>query len=390
MPTTRRTILLYYLYQATLSNGFYLPVGIIFLQQQRGFGLGIIGLTQGAFGLALVFAEIPTGYLGDRLGRRSTLALSSVITTLVMALYTVITTPTAYVLLYILWAIGWSLESGTGSAWLYEILSERLDSDEFARVRGRGSTVSLLVSAISAVIAGVLVTVAWPLPFVAAATLSAAGLPVLVALPTATVDTRRLTLVDGLRTLSTTVTDPGLRWFIVYSAIFYALFDVLRAFEQPAVTGVGVPVAALGVLYAGLKLVSACSAAATGWFANRFGVSNSFRLLIPVVGIAFLLVGILPVVVIPVVFLIRAIQSIVQPLRAQYVNDRADDVGRATVLSGVSMALSLAGGGANLVAGQFAERVGLIVFLAVAGCLSVGAAGLLWIRTTPVRNEFVR
>ena len=53
MATTRRTIRLYYLYQATLSNGFYLPVGIIFLQQQRGFGLDIISLTQGAFGLAL-------------------------------------------------------------------------------------------------------------------------------------------------------------------------------------------------------------------------------------------------------------------------------------------------------------------------------------------------
>jgi hypothetical protein len=43
--------------------------------------------------------------------------------------------------------------------------------------------------------------------------------------------------------------------------------------------------------------------------------------------------------------------TIVRPVRTQYLNDRLDDVGRVTVLSGASTVLALVGGVARLVAG---------------------------------------
>ncbi|MFB6242604.1 MAG: MFS transporter, partial [Halobaculum sp.] len=69
MTETRLLRLRYYAFRASNSAGFYLPISIVFLQQQ-GFGLAFIGATQAVFGLASLLAEVPSGYLGDRLGRR--------------------------------------------------------------------------------------------------------------------------------------------------------------------------------------------------------------------------------------------------------------------------------------------------------------------------------
>ena len=387
MTAVRTVIWRYYVYRATLSNGFYLPVGILYLQHQ-GFGLDVIGLTQGVFGFALVAAEIPTGYVGDRLGRRTSLATSSAITTVVMVAYVVVDSPLAYVGLYVLWAVGWSFESGTGDAWLYELLRAELDESEYARVKGRGTTVSLLTSAVSAILAGLLVPIGWALPFLAGAALSVVGIPVLSTLPSVADDADGddgFTVVEAVRTLRLQVERTEIRWLVVYTALFYGLFDVMRAFEQPAADAVGVPVTGLGVLYAALKLVSAGAASTVGWFDEHVGVAGVFAALVPLVGGAYLAIAVVPVAVVPVIFLTRGIRSVTLPLRNQYLNDRMTDVGRATVLSGVSMVLSLAGGTANVVAGEVAARVGLLTFLAVVGVGVAATAGLVWVTTTPIR-----
>lgn len=60
----------YYAYFVTTSIGFYIPVGVIFLAEVRGFGLDAIGTIMAAYLVGMVVGEPPTGYLGDRLGRR--------------------------------------------------------------------------------------------------------------------------------------------------------------------------------------------------------------------------------------------------------------------------------------------------------------------------------
>lgn len=89
--------------------------------------------------------------------------------------------------------------------------------------------------------------------------------------------------------------------------------------------------------------------------------------------------------VVPVLVLRRVISRVSGPIRDQYVNDRLAGYGRATVLSGVSMALHLASGLGNVVAGRLAGMLGPVDFLPVAGVVVAVAAGVLWIVTSPVR-----
>ncbi|WP_255149363.1 MFS transporter [Halorarius halobius] len=382
----RGVIWRYYAFRATNSAGFYLPVAIVFLQAK--FDLAFVGLAYAVFSFGMVAAEVPTGYVGDWLGRRGSLAVGVVLRVGVLAAYPFLETQAAFLALHVAWAAGWAFRSGTLDAWLYELLADCCDEDEFARVDGRGSTVVLATSAVAAVLGALLYLVDPALPFLVNAALQLLGLPILYTFPavaTEMSDEEVFTVREALAMLRVQAGRPAIRWVVAYLGLFAALFSVTRTFEQPMLQSVGVPVVGLGVVYAAFKLVSAAVASTAGWFEERLGARGVFRLLVPVYGLAFAAVAVFPVLVVPALFLNRSLSTVTRPIRNQYLNDRLDDVGRATVLSGVSMVLSVGSGTAKLAAGPVAQSMGAVDFLPWAGGLTAVVAAVLWLATSPVR-----
>jgi hypothetical protein len=107
---------------------------------------------------------------------------------------------------------------------------------------------------------------------------------------------------------------------------------------------------------------------------------------VPVIGIAYASFAVVPVLLVPALVGRRGLQQITRPVRNQYINDRLEDVGRATVLSGVSMALTLVSGTANVLGGRIASAIGPMTFLSVVGVAVSLAGGLVWVLTRPIRE----
>jgi MFS family permease len=387
METPRSLRLRYYAYRVTTTFGFYIPVSVVYLLD-KGFGVGFVAVAQATFSFALLAAEVPSGYLGDRLGRRATLALGVTCRMVGVAGYVVAESAAAFLALKVLFGLGWAFRSGTADAWLYDLLAARGDTDEFAHVQSRGSSALLVASAATAVAGGLLYGVDHRLPFAASALLAAAGLPALLAIPA--VDPRgededALGVRAALATLRTQLRRPAVRWVVVYTVLLFTVFDLSRTFEQPALDAVGVPVAAMGVLYAALKLGSAGAAAAVGWLHDRLGTRGVLLGLAPVIAVAYGGLFLVPLFVVPVMFVYRSARTVLRPVRNQYLNDRLADAGRATTLSGVSMVLSVVGGVARLVAGEVASAVGPVATLGLVGVGLPAAAGVVWLATQPVR-----
>jgi MFS family permease len=407
MGDLRGVLRRYYAYKVTNAYGFYLPVSVVYLTQVKGYGMEVVGLTGAAFLFAEVVAEIPTGYVGDRIGRRASLAAGNLLSAVALGLWVVADSPLAYVGLNAVWAFGWAFRSGTGKAWLYEVLDAHGEADEFARISGRANTALLLTSGATAVAAGALVTVDWSLPFLANALLSALGIPILATLPTvanerdaesdgeesgtdsadpAAVEDETFTVGDALRTLRLQIRRPEIRWFVAFAALVYTLFELSRTFEQPAMTAAGVSVPALGLLYAGFKVVSAAAAASAGWIEETLGVRRALALVVALLGATYAAIAFAPVLVVPVVVLTRGVRSVFRPLRNQYLNDRVENVGRATVLSGATMVFSLVAGAAKVGGGYAAAALGPIRFLAASAVVLTASAGLVWVAVSPVRS----
>lgn len=349
-------VLKYYLYAATRSHGFVIPVVVEYLLQS-GLSFTQVGTTEAVFMAGWTLGEVPTGYVSDRIGRRNALVVSKVLTMAALLTLGFGRTFEAFVAGYAVWSLGVTFRSGAGSAWLYEALETRLDTDKYTRVRGRGSAVQLSVTAVASVLGGWLAAMDWLYPFLANAALVAVGIPVLLALPAVGRDAEEATPGAGevLSVVRRQFTVPPLRGFVIYMALFFALTSVVETFVQPVSTDLGVPVAALGWLYAGFSLVAAGAGYVAGDVREQVGERTWF--VAAPLGLALLLVAtpFVPLLALPIFFVLRGTRSLTATLRGQYLNDHIGSGGRATVLSAASMVFALAAAVSRQVGGVVAD-----------------------------------
>lgn len=164
-------VLKYYLYKATKSVEFYRPIMYLFLLAQ-GLNFTQIAILEAIYNLTTLLGEIPTGYIGDRVGRRNSLLIGTVLISVTLLGIGLANTFLSLAVLYVFWSGGYNFRSGSEDAWLYYTLTDELSEREFARVRGRGESAALCVGAGAAVVGGYLGSVDLSYPwFVAAAAL---------------------------------------------------------------------------------------------------------------------------------------------------------------------------------------------------------------------------
>ena len=229
-------------------------------------------------------------------------------------------------------------------------------------------------------------------PFVGTALIALAGIPILYTFPRVddlspqtAEDASPLGIRQAIELLRGQLTHPDVRWFVVFAAVFYSLFVVTRIYEQPVLDTVGIPVAGLGVLYAGFKLVSAVIVSTAGRVHDLFGTRGVMAGIAPVYAVTYASIAVAPFLIVVTLFLNRGLRTLTNPVINQYLNTHTDDMGRATVLSGASMVLALIGGGARILAGRVADVFGPVGFLPRAGLGLSILGGAIWFLTSPVR-----
>lgn len=380
-------VLTYYLYMATLSAGFVYPITTQY-QLWRGLSYGQVGVVGAVFMGTWVLAELPTGYLGDRFGRRRLLLGSSALNAVVMLGLAGSKSFPAFLLATFGWAVAFSMRSGAGSAWLYDLLRERLGAGEYARVQGTGLAVMLLFTAAASVVGGYLASWGWTYPYLVNAAWFALGLPVLLALPSGpnvgdeSSGSGPLSPRAAVDVVRTVVTQAPLRSFVFYFAAFFAFFETVDLYIQPVAVAVGLSRQDLGYLYAVFYVAAALVSHNTGWVRDRIGVRASFLTVPFVAAGTFLAAELLPLVIIPAFVLLKVANRASSPLMEQYVNDHLDAHGRATGVSAVTMVGGLAAVLSRTVAGHVAELIGPLSMLVVfAGGLVVLLAALALVET---------
>lgn len=355
-----RTILKYYCYKATTSPGFMWPVYTLFLLF-RGLSFTQIGITGTATALAVILGEIPTGYVGDRIGRRNSLVISQLLFASVPAGLVLAHSFPAFVVVFALLGIAETFQSGSGDAWLYDMLDDKGKTELFTHVRGRGGAIRKWVGASTMIAGGFLYTVEPVYPFLAATALSTLGAFILLTVPKSSQyaddendDTFHAT--DAFVAIQDQLSRPALRSFVIYLSLLFAVIRASEEFIQPITAetiesfltgavffGYTIPEeVALGVMYASFTVVSAVASDYASNARNVLGL-RGVVIAVPLVTCLFMLIpAVFAVVVIPTFFVMQSAKSMMRPITNQYINDHTDSFGRATVLSAAQMVYALA------------------------------------------------
>lgn len=375
----------YYAYKATKAVELYRPVMYLYFVD-AGLSFFQITVLEAAYNVTTVLGEVPTGYLGDRLGRRNGLILgTALISATLFGLAQAETFP-AFLALYVCWSLGYTFRSGSEDAWLYDSVTG--DGRSFTEVRGTGESVALASGVVAAVVGGYLGAIDLTLPFLAAAGVTALGALVLLTVDDAGDDPDHTTLGATLEAIRTAFRDRRMRAFVVlYYVLFSAVTYLTFIFLQPRIETVAVGFgfagdveSLLGWYYAGISLTSALFTYRAAWIRERVGLRRWF-LVVPLL-VGLLLVGqwLVPLVAVGAFLLVRGLSEATRVYASQYVNDRIDSLGRATVLSAMSMVSGLTVVPFQLGSGALSDALSVGFALAVAGAvLVVGTLGVfLW------------
>jgi MFS family permease len=397
----------YYLFKATEAVEFYRPIMYLYFLSQ-GLSFTHIVILEALYNITTVLGEVPTGYVGDRIGRRNSLLIGTALISVTLLGIAIASSFLAFAFLFICWSLGYNFRSGTEDAWVYETLSDTNKTDAFSRVRGRGQSIALTAGVGALLVGGYLGGLDLAYPFFAAGAFTALGLVVIMTLDEPETydesDADQMGIREAWNVVQGAVGQRRLRAFILYyfvlfSAVTYLVFIFLQPVFEAVLRDlnpnlvVSAPVSdytfritagnveeILGVYYAAISLVGALLSYRIDAIRSRIGLSGWFVWVPLIVGGLLMVMVVIPPIAFVALFVGWAVVEPTRVLAGQYVNDRVETLGRATVLSAMAMVSALTVIPFQLGSGVLSDAVSPLIALGIAGGLLVAGSItiLLW------------
>lgn len=159
-----KNILLYYIYAAIY--GLYpinAVVALYFIF--KGLSFAQIGIIFTMFSLSSFFFEVPTGYLGDKFGRKKSVLLGLWTLTIVAFLWTLASNYIHFSILAAVWMFGFACISGSFEAYIYDYLDTHKLLDKYDGVLAKSQMLFFYFGSIGAIIGTLLYALNHHLPY---------------------------------------------------------------------------------------------------------------------------------------------------------------------------------------------------------------------------------
>lgn len=360
-------------------NGFKLFTGLlwwlpVFYVYQRDSGLsdGQIFTIQSIYYLAFCLLEIPTGALADRFDYRRFLQAGAAVLTVANLVPVLWPSYSGFLTHFLLIALGNSLVSGAGSAYLYEYLQRSDSVAAYQQAEGSGRAYTLTGRIVCLPAAGVLMQWYAPSPYWLSAACSAVAVVLALRLPALPPgggergEGPRRSLREQLLAGRVLRRSPVLVLLMAQGVAVFTLVRIGQAnLFQPILTVKDLPLAGFGVVMAVTTVFELAGAARSTWL-RRFGDVRAVFALTAVMAAALALLvpaGLTGTLICLCVFSLAS--GLIFPIQRQLINGAIPDSRhRATLLSLESLV---------------DRSVCALVVLALGGYLSRGAMNLFLI-----------
>jgi len=359
---------------------FFTAISVPFFVEWGGLNYTQMLILQSWFMIWVVIFEVPTGMIADKIGRRSSLALSGIFTGIAVLVYASMPNFYVFMLGEFIWAIGISFLSGSDEAIIYDTLKEDKKEKKaryiFSNFNIAGNLGIIIAMPVGSAIAGMML---WPYP-------NNLVLPMLLtAFPLFLVILVALSLKESKRTR------PQKNYFqLAKNGMKYlARQKVLRAFAldmvlitvmtyfmfwlyQPLLGSVGVDIGFYGFVGAGANIAGVILLFNIKRIEKLFSIKKLFFLTAIIPGIMYIFAGLYTTVwtVVLVTLSVMGLAFLRQPLFQDYMNRFIKSSDRATVLSSIYMFEGLAVAAASPIVGMLMDW-SLTYTLLILGILTI-------------------
>jgi MFS family permease len=378
----RLNVLLYRLYVIFNEPLFWGPILIVSLQRLAGMSLPEIYYMEAVVLCICVVLDIPSGALADMIGKKRTIVIGRVFLLGSVTFFATMRSPLDAWIGNILWAIGYTLQSGADSSLLYETLKERGKEDQFRRIQGQAVGGRLLLVAFCALVVGVLAEIDLRLPLLLC--IPFALIPLGASLfwrePTKTegysVQEQLARLAQGA---SFVLRSVEVRWMVGFAALIMSTSKVWFFTYNPYFELVGVPIAQYGVIFFLLNMVAFLSSHYAYKIEALLGEKGCVVLAVLCVGGPILLMSLVPIPLFAYLVVVQnVVRGFLRPFFEDFIHHHISEAQnghiRATVMSTQSTVANVTAISGLAAFGVLTGRFTLLTSLTILGvvCLALG------------------
>jgi MFS family permease len=314
-----------------------MPVLVLFYQD-NGLSLEDVFTVQAFFSICVIFFEVPSGYFADRLGRKQSMLIGAICSSLGFAIYAFSYTLPHFLLAQFFIALGSSFVSGSDSALLYDTLLNLEREKEYQKVAGRLASVANFSEGIAGLVGGALALISLRTPLYVQAVLMLAAIPLIWSLvepPRKTSERTENSLAAILHIVRYALHGHAeIKWLILYSSLVGTSTLTIVWLVQPYLQSIDWPLVFFGAAWAALQFSVGLFAINAYRIEAFLGRKASLISLILFSSAAYLLLGFFQNVwAIAFLFIFYLVRGINGPVLNDYMNRCVSSDIRATVLS---------------------------------------------------------
>jgi MFS family permease len=360
---------------------FYSPIATLYCQK-RGLNFLQINALDGIIFGVMSLAEVPTGIIADRIGRKFSIIMSLFLQLIGEVIYIFANAYWHFVGVVIIAGVSWSFASGCVDALIYDSLKEKGQEQDMSKAMGLFSASAQLSQVIAPLVGGFIVSSLTMNKFILAIAMTAISVTVALfisfflkepkAEPTRSEESSFTLLKDGVKLLRHNASLQRIVLLSLFTSSFAGYFYTLY---QPYFLKSNVLPVWLGLARSTGAILAIAGSKYAWLLENHIGVKRSAFLATASPGAFYLLMSLVYHPALSVVLFCLAYGSISleKPLFARYRNIYIESKNRATVLSIITMFAGMYEALMGLFIGSIADYHFSYAFMFMGGIILLGA-----------------
>ena len=327
------------LYIIQACRWFYLlmPVLVLFYEE-NGLLLKEVFIVQAFYSACVIIFEIPSGYIGDRVGRKWSIFIGAVFAALGFWVYAFSYTLIHFLAAQLIIALGASFISGSDMALLYDSLLQLKRQGEYQKVAGRLASISNFSEGVAGLVGGLLALISLRTPLYCQAVLFLGLIPLAWSLVEPSY--QRLKSDENsfkaiLRIVHYALHGHAeIKWLILYSSLVGTSTFTIVWFVQPYFKAVDLPLEFFGIGWATLQFFIGIFALNAYRIESWLGRRNALIALILLASGAYIALGSFQTLwALNFLLVFCFVRGVNGPVLNDYINRCVSSDIRATVLS---------------------------------------------------------